>query len=267
MSSDTRWLAAKSEGRQTRSYCGRSAVLLTQILRQRPGATLWSIVAGPLVNVVLAPIVMGFGRLSLVMGWYSAVPDLRSVIHDIFYIDVGLLAFNILPIYPLDGGQIFRALLWFVMGRARSLMVATIAGLIGIAAFIGLAISVARWLARRDVGLPADELLERTAARPSVVALREVASAGWLYLSGVQRASADRRFLEVREVWTGILDTFQTQAVCPNCATQFGVTKDARIVGVVRPISEWYAPAMTLSSTFPVPTTKIPHFSIYRPCS
>src|SRR6204780_1087775 len=73
---------------------------------QRPGATLWSIAAGPLVNVVLAPIIMGFGRLSLVMGWYSAVPDLRPLVHAIFYIDAGLLFFNILPIYPLDGGQI-----------------------------------------------------------------------------------------------------------------------------------------------------------------
>src|ERR1700683_3006943 len=50
---------------------------------QRPGATLWSIAAGPLVNVVLAPVVMGLGRLSLVMGWYRAVPDLRSLVHAI----------------------------------------------------------------------------------------------------------------------------------------------------------------------------------------
>src|SRR5437868_2954673 len=44
---------------------------------QRPGATLWSIAAGPLVNVVLAPIIMGIGRVSLLWGWYAAVPDLR----------------------------------------------------------------------------------------------------------------------------------------------------------------------------------------------
>jgi len=107
---------------------------------QRPGATLWSIAAGPLVNVVLAPIIMGIGRVSLLWGWYAAVPDLRTLIHAIFYIDVGLLIFNILPIYPLDGGQILRALLWFVLGRARSLMVATILGFVGIAAFFGFAL-------------------------------------------------------------------------------------------------------------------------------
>src|SRR5271157_2940058 len=106
----------------------------------RPGATLWSIAAGPLVNVVLIPIIMGVGRMSLLLGWYTAVPDLRGLIHAVFYIDVGLLVFNILPIYPLDGGQILRSLLWFMLGRARSLMVATVLGFAGVAAFIGLAV-------------------------------------------------------------------------------------------------------------------------------
>src|SRR5580658_8257540 len=86
---------------------------------QRPGATLWSIAAGPLVNVVLIPVVIGFGYVSHSLGWYAASPDLRMLVHSIFYIDVGLLLFNILPIYPLDGGQILRSLLWFVLGRAR----------------------------------------------------------------------------------------------------------------------------------------------------
>src|SRR5271165_649278 len=82
----------------------------------RPGATLWSIAAGPLVNVALIPIIMGVGRMSLLLGWYAAVPDFRTLIHAVFYMNLGLLVFNILPIYPLDGGQILRALLWFVMG-------------------------------------------------------------------------------------------------------------------------------------------------------
>src|SRR5580658_9010164 len=42
---------------------------------QRPGATLWSIAAGPLVNVVLAVILFIAGLLSRSLGWAQAAPD------------------------------------------------------------------------------------------------------------------------------------------------------------------------------------------------
>src|ERR1017187_1640874 len=108
----------------------------------RPGATLWSIAAGPLVNVVLLPILFVAVIVSRSMGWAHAMPDLYQLVRAIMWIDVSLLVFNILPIYPLDGGQILRSLLWFVLGRARSLMVATTLGLVGIVGFIALALWV-----------------------------------------------------------------------------------------------------------------------------
>jgi Zn-dependent protease len=37
-----------------------------------------------------------------------------------------------LPIYPLDGGKILWSLLWFPLGRAKSLMVSVVVGMIGI---------------------------------------------------------------------------------------------------------------------------------------
>jgi hypothetical protein len=54
--------------------------------------------------------------------------------------NLGLLAFNLLPIYPLDGGQILQSLLWFVLGHARSLKVVSILGLLGALGMIAAAI-------------------------------------------------------------------------------------------------------------------------------
>src|SRR2546426_8042711 len=106
----------------------------------RPGATLWSIAAGPLVNVVLFFVLTLTGMLGRSHGWFAAVPNIHALLRAIWYINLGLLTFNLLPIYPLDGGQILRALLWFVIGRARSLMAATVIGLIGVAGLILLAV-------------------------------------------------------------------------------------------------------------------------------
>ncbi|MCS7049005.1 MAG: M50 family metallopeptidase [Verrucomicrobiae bacterium] len=99
---------------------------------ERPGAVLWSIAAGPLVNVVLFTVLTAWS----VFVW----PDLESVPREwwlfwrsLWIINVVLLVFNLLPIYPLDGGQILRALLWFALGRARSLQVAAGIGLVGTA--------------------------------------------------------------------------------------------------------------------------------------
>jgi Zn-dependent protease/uncharacterized MAPEG superfamily protein len=102
-----------------------------------PGATLWSIAAGPLVNVALAPIL---GSLALLMP-ADAWPNIHAFFRSLSFINVGLLVFNLLPVYPLDGGQILGALLWFVLGRARSMLVTAVIGLIGV---IGIG-----WLALR----------------------------------------------------------------------------------------------------------------------
>src|SRR6266849_3878825 len=81
----------------------------------RPGATLWSIAAGPLVNVALFPLLLGLFFLSRSLGWPATMPVLSKLVVAVLSIDTGLLVFNMLPIYPLDGGQILRSLLWFVL--------------------------------------------------------------------------------------------------------------------------------------------------------
>lgn len=105
----------------------------------RPAATLWSIAAGPLVNVVLAGAFYGLTMWAWHHGWRHTSPHIYRLLWAILVMNLGLLAFNLLPIYPLDGGQIVRSLLWFVLGRARSLKVTAALGLLGALGLIGLA--------------------------------------------------------------------------------------------------------------------------------
>lgn len=106
----------------------------------RPGAYLWSIAAGPLVNVALFPIftialfVAGGTHLRLTN------PDAARFIISLWSINTGLLVFNLLPIYPLDGGQIVRGVLWLKLGPIRSLKIASVIGFGGAIALAGFAI-------------------------------------------------------------------------------------------------------------------------------
>src|ERR1700732_489545 len=106
----------------------------------RPGATLWSIAAGPLVNVALLPLLSMLVTLNRSLGWAETMPNAHALLRAVWFINLGLLIFNMLPIYPLDGGQVLRSLLWFVMGRARSLIAATVIGFLGVSGLIVLAV-------------------------------------------------------------------------------------------------------------------------------
>lgn len=98
----------------------------------RAGAELWSIAAGPLVNVVLFPLLMASVYLADATRLTAHSDDFGKFLVEMWRINRSLLIFNLLPLYPLDGGQILRSLLWFKLGRARSLQVASMVGLVGI---------------------------------------------------------------------------------------------------------------------------------------
>lgn len=108
----------------------------------RPGAVLWSIAAGPLVNVALIPVF--FGLYAVSAGFPAWVQNYLLIMGSI---NTALLIFNMMPIYPLDGGQIVQAILWFFMGRAKSLRITAgiglaIGGFAFLAALLGVSNSV-----------------------------------------------------------------------------------------------------------------------------
>jgi len=204
---------------------------------ERPGAQLWSIAAGPLVNVVLAPLFLMLLLLSSRLGWPDAHPDAYELIHNIFVMNIGLLIFNLMPVYPLDGGQILRSLLWFVVGRANSLLVASMIGFIGVAGLLGLAI----WLQSIWVGIMAVFILMNcwrglTHARALALVAKLPRREGFA-------CPSCKTAPPLGELWRCAncgkgFDTFLNNATCLHCGAQYGVTQ-CLDCGTARPISEW----------------------------
>lgn len=183
---------------------------------QRPGATLWSIAAGPLVNVLLVPVLLGIGWACRAAGLLADNPDLVVFLRALIIMDVSLLVFNLLPVYPLDGGQILRSLLWYPLGRARSLKVATIIGLIGGVALAGLAL----WDFSVWTGVLAFYLLSQSWR--SYQAAGELRKLEQLPRRAEFKCAACNASPPVGAYWVcpscrNAFDPFAGQAVCPHC--------------------------------------------------
>ncbi len=123
----------------------------------RAGAMLWSIAAGPMVNLLLVPILTFAQHAAAGAGWMTTNADAYLILLWLWRINLALLLFNLLPIYPLDGGQIVRALLWFPLGQIRSLFIATAIGFAG----GGALILVALWQQSIWIGIMALFLLSQ----------------------------------------------------------------------------------------------------------
>jgi len=188
---------------------------------RRPGAFLWSLAAGPLVNVVLLPITIGlwvsFG------GWETTSPsDFQTYLKMIAVINGVLLVFNMLPIYPLDGGQILQAILWFFIGPHRSLRVAAMIGLVGAGGVVVLAMYLGDiWLIVLTIFLVSQSLRGLKQAKAMATMLAVPRHAG-------TRCPVCHEAAPLGAYWRcpcgQPFDTFATAGQCPRCGARHETT-------------------------------------------
>lgn len=92
-------------------------------------------IIGPIVSAVIGFVCL---LLAWALGWTmapeSATP-LMAILIWLGYINIGLAIFNLLPGFPMDGGRVLRALIWWYTGSAqRATRAASLTGqLVGIA--------------------------------------------------------------------------------------------------------------------------------------
>ena len=93
---------------------------------QSPKVEFLMAIAGPIVSVVLAILLFLITQVGEQHGWSVWVTGVTGYLA---YVNIALAIFNMIPAFPLDGGRVFRSILWAIsknLGWATK--VATIIG-------------------------------------------------------------------------------------------------------------------------------------------
>lgn len=93
---------------------------------EKPTQELWVALAGPAVNVVIATLLGIIAWLFLPRGLdiqgesETAVFRIGNFIPLLFWMNLYLVLFNMIPAFPMDGGRVLRSLLALRMGRLKA---------------------------------------------------------------------------------------------------------------------------------------------------
>jgi Zn-dependent protease/predicted transcriptional regulator len=113
---------------------------VAQISREanRPSVELLIALAGPLCSIVLGLLFLG---LSFAVDTLSI--HLAVIMWWLFAMNIALGVFNLIPGFPLDGGRVFRAMVWAVSGNyARATRIATVGGQVTAVAFAAIGVGI-----------------------------------------------------------------------------------------------------------------------------
>lgn len=106
---------AKSRGLKVRAITLFALGGVSQIESDAPDAKseFWIAIVGPLTSLIIGVIFIWAARLAAPAAGEAAMSPAVAVLFWLGYINVALAAFNMIPGYPLDGGRVLRAILWW----------------------------------------------------------------------------------------------------------------------------------------------------------
>lgn len=112
---------AKSRGLSVRAITLFALGGVSQIESEAPDAKseFWIAIVGPITSVVIGGLCVLAARLS---GGTPGVEENTPVVAVLLwlgYINIALAVFNMIPGYPLDGGRVLRAILWWSTRSAQ----------------------------------------------------------------------------------------------------------------------------------------------------
>jgi Zn-dependent protease/CBS domain-containing protein len=96
---------------------------------EKPGQELLIAIAGPLVNVAIAAVLVAVTPTHLSATHFAAMESSNlSLIDRLAAANIVLAVFNMIPAFPMDGGRVLRALLAIRLGHVRATEIAAAIG-------------------------------------------------------------------------------------------------------------------------------------------
>src|SRR5437870_4725298 len=130
---------AKARGLPVRSITLFALGGVAQIEKEASDAKteFWMGLAGPVTSAIIGAVCLGTAS---VLGWTPARDQqtpLAAMLGWLGVINIALAVFNMVPGFPLDGGRVLRAIIWWITGNAsRAIRIATGVGQLVAFAFI-----------------------------------------------------------------------------------------------------------------------------------
>jgi Zn-dependent protease/predicted transcriptional regulator len=144
---------AKARGLPVRSITLFALGGVAQIEKEATDAKteFWMGIVGPITSLLIGAICLG---IALVTGWtpwgFPSKP-LPAMLMWLGYINIMLAIFNMIPGFPLDGGRVLRAIVWWINGDANR--ATKIAAMVGqLVAFAFIVLGIWRFFAGAGVG-------------------------------------------------------------------------------------------------------------------